>query len=483
MKLRRLAVLTALLLLCGCAAVRPELPRSGSASGSVTAEGSAIGSEETAPEAEQSTSEPEETPTIEVESAPQAEEAAISSEENPTIVLGDSSQAEDTSIMAEENATVDVGGSTRMEDGNTNPEESAQQAEENTAAPEESDQKTEENKPEAEQAPPARWDEATTFHHSLCFTGDVNLAEGQYTTAALDSDGLKRCVGKRLRRAMRKADVLCVNNEFAYTSRGTPLEGKAFTFRADPGRTAVLQKLGADVAIVANNHVYDYQEEGLVDTLDALEEAGIAAIGAGRNLKEASAVHYVELEGCTVALLAASRVEWSAQTRPATKDGMGVFYTAYDTKRLYKQVKKAKKKADFVVVCMHWGMEGTAELEEYQTQVGDALVEAGADLVVGDHPHQLQGVRFVKEKPVFYSLGNFWFNRREEYTMLLRVTLSGDKYGIREVRTQVLPAWQGGAKVKALRGAEGRAMLEWLCGLPGSNIQADEEGYLREKGE
>lgn len=339
----------------------------------------------------------------------------------------------------------------------------------------------------AEQSDPAgeipeQWDDATTFQHTLCFTGDINLAEGQYTTAALDSDGLKSCVSKTLRRHMRKADVLVVNNEFSYTTRGEPLEGKAFTFRANPSRTEVLKKLGADVAILANNHVFDYGEEGLSDTLDALDEAGIARIGAGRNLKEAAAVHYEQLEGCTVAFVAATRVEWSAQTRAATKEDMGVFQTAFDTDLLYQQVKKAKKKADYVVVCMHWGIEGTADLEDYQTQVGKGLAKAGADLVVGDHPHQLQGVKWVKKTPVFYSLGNFWFNRREEYTMLLKVTLSGDRYGVRKVRCQIVPAWQADAKVRYLSAPEEqRAMFDYLSSLPGSNIRISDKGVLKRK--
>lgn len=322
---------------------------------------------------------------------------------------------------------------------------------------------------------------AVPFHHTLCFTGDINLAEGQYTTAALDSDGLKSCVGARLRRHMKKAELLCINNEFAITDRGTPLEGKAFTFRASPQRTNVLQKLGADVAIVANNHVFDYGETGLLDTLDALSDAGIAAIGAGKDLKAASAVHYVELAGCTVALLAASRVEWSAQTRPAAKKTPGVFYTAYDTDLLCKRVRQAKKKADYVIVCMHWGMEGTSDLEEYQTQVGAALAEAGADLVVGDHPHQLQGVHFEGEVPVFYSLGNFWFSRKEEYTMLLEVHLKGDEKGNHSMHCQVIPAWHGNARVKALKGDAQREMFDYLEQLPGSDVTIDKNGMVSQK--
>lgn len=500
MNLRKLAVLTALLLLCGCSAAVPACPapqRDAPAASVTTAEQSAPAPEQSAPVSEVFSDDADcSAPFVEASaaapeaSAPAPEESAIGSDrsaaapdvspqsagESAPIVEETAQNAEKTSQTAEETdqqpaAAAPV--STEERDQTAAAPASAEENVQTAAAPASAKE---------EPAVPETWDEATTYHRTLCFTGDINLAEGQYTTAALDSDGLKKCVGKRLRRAMRKADLLCVNNEFAYTNRGTPLEGKAFTFRADPSRTAVMKKLGADAAIVANNHVFDYCEEGLTDTLDALSQAGIDAVGAGRNLKEASAVHYYDLDGCKVALLAASRVEWSAQTRPATEDGMGVFYTAYDTDLLYRQVKRAKKKADFVVVCMHWGMEGTADLEEYQTEVGKGLVKAGADLVVGDHPHQLQGVKFVKDTPVYYSLGNFWFNRREEYTMLLRVRLSGDKYGLREVRTQVIPAWQGGAKVRALSGDEGRAMFDYLAGLPGSNIRVDKDGFVTKKG-
>ena len=418
--------------------------------------------------------------------------SAAPAQEEPQSVSVPSTVKESVSASAEGAPAPE--GSATAEESTPAPEESTLAPEESAPAPEESTPAPEESAPAPESGAPAdasaaqpdaipeEWDKDSSFQYTLCFTGDINLAEGQYTTAALDSDGLKSCVSKTLRREMRRAEVLCVNNEFSYTTRGEPLEGKAFTFRANPSRTSVLNKLGADVAILANNHVFDYGEEGLSDTLDALDEAGIASIGAGRNLKEASAIHYEKLDHCTVAFLAATRVEWSAQTRAATKEGMGVFQTAYDTDLLCRRVKKAKKKADFVVVCMHWGMEGTADLEEYQTTVGKKLAKAGADLVVGDHPHQLQGVKWEKDTPVFYSLGNFWFNRREEYTMLLKVVLSGDKYGVRKVKYYVVPAWQGGAKVRYLSDSgEQRAMYDYLASLPGSNIRVSDSGRVRKK--
>ncbi len=350
------------------------------------------------------------------------------------------------------------------------------------AAGDRSDQTAEESsaEPEPETLEP---DPGTAYEYTLCFAGDVNLAEGQYTTAALDAYGLSSCVSETLRSYMTGADVMCLNNEFTYSTRGAALEGKAYTYRAAPSRVSVLEQLGVDVAVLANNHIYDYGEESLLDTLDTLDGAGIARIGAGENLEEASAIYYAELEHCTVAYLAASRVEWSAQTKPATSSSPGTFYTAYDTDLLYQRVQEASQQADFVVVYMHWGIEGTSSLEEYQVEVGDALVDAGADLVIGDHPHQLQGVRYYNGVPIFYSVGNYWFSRKEEYTMLVNVTLRGDKNGVNQVDCQIVPAYQqGNATVTWLEDPDSqRAMYDYLESLPGSNITVDDEGIMTEK--
>lgn len=380
----------------------------------------------------------------------------------------------DTSAAPEEEAPADASAAPEETEADT----SAKPAEEEPPA--EADASQPEEDPEAI---PEEWDEATRFEYTLCFSGDINLAEGQHTTNALDNKGLDNCVSETLRKYMTGADVMCVNNEFTYTTSKKVLKDKTYTFKANPSRVKVMQELGADIAILANNHVFDFTEQGLTDTLTTLQDAGIATIGAGNNLKEASAIHYVELEHCTVAYIAATRVEWSAQTQPATKKRMGVFYTANDTDLLCKRVAEAKENADYVVVCMHWGTEGTSELEGYQTSVGDLLIESGADIVVGDHPHQLQGVKFVEDKPVFYSLGNYWFSRKEEYTMLLNVLVAGDKYGVRQARYQVIPAQQlSSARVIWLDGSEEqKAMFKYLTSLPGSNIRINKNGFVTKK--
>ena len=103
----------------------------------------------------------------------------------------------------------------------------------------------------------------TGFDFTICFAGDINLDENWYTTRFLNEQpgGIYDCISQELVEVMRAADIMCLNNEFTYSTGGAPLPGKAYTFRADPARVEVLGQLGVDAVTLANNHVYDYGEE------------------------------------------------------------------------------------------------------------------------------------------------------------------------------------------------------------------------------
>ena len=151
-------------------------------------------------------------------------------------------------------------------------------------------------------------DPIVPYDYTLCFAGDVSLAGGSAPASALAARGLEGCFSPELLEAMAGADVMCLNSEFAFTDRGEPLAGKTYTFRADPALVSTYQEMGVDLAVLANNHVFDFGEAGLQDTLDTFRAAGLPYVGAGENLDEASAVWYAELEGCTVAYVAGSRM-------------------------------------------------------------------------------------------------------------------------------------------------------------------------------
>ncbi len=274
------------------------------------------------------------------------------------------------------------------------------------------------------------------------FTGDFSLAEGVGTTTYFHSvdDDLTECIDANLLSEMKSSDIMVVNNEFAYTTRGEALKGKDYTFRADPKYCDSLDLMGTDVAGLANNHVYDYGEIGLLDTLDTLTENGIPVIGAGRNIDEASEPVYFIANGKKIAIVAATQIERSTKyTKEATENSAGVLKTLSPL-RYVNAIQKAKQNADYVICFVHWGTEGTHNYGRDQELLARAFVEAGADAIVGGHTHCLQGVDVIDGVPVFYSLGNFYFSQDPEMpadydTAMAQVVVESDG----SIQARILP--------------------------------------------
>ena len=336
-----------------------------------------------------------------------------------------------------------------------------------------------EPEPEPEPQPEPEPEPVEPYDVTLCFAGDVSLADGSVPAQALASRGLEGCFDQTLLDAMAQADLMCLNSEFAFTTRGEQ-QDKNYTFRADPDLISVYQELGVDLAVLANNHVFDYGETGLQDTLDTFRSAGLPYVGAGENIDEASAIFYAELDGCTVASIAGCRGEWAAATRGATERQSGVFRTAESNALICQRIAEARENADFVVVYEHWGMEGDTVLEEYQTDSGREFIDAGADVVVGDHPHVVQGIEWYNGKPIFYSMGNYWFSSMGRYTMLLQVELQKDDTGATSTGFRLVPGWTQGGKVSALTDPDSqREFYDYLEGIS-INAAISDDGLVTE---
>lgn len=245
----------------------------------------------------------------------------------------------------------------------------------------------------------------------LEFTGDFSLANDISTVKYLRDRGndITKCFSPNLLKEMRGADIFSVNNEFCYSTRGEALKGKDYTFRANPTDCALLKNIGVDFVNLANNHSYDYGEEALLDTLDTLSVYNIPYVGAGRNLDEASRPLYYVLNGRKIAFVSATQIERSANyTREATESSAGVLKTLKPD-RYVSVIQEASKNADIVIAIVHWGTEGNDRYGADQVELARAFVDAGADCIIGCHSHCLQGVEFIDNVPVFYSLGNYWF--------------------------------------------------------------------------
>ena len=157
----------------------------------------------------------------------------------------------------------------------------------------------------------------------------------------------------------------------------------------------ILKEMGVDIVSLANNHAYDYGERSLIDTMATLKQAGIHYVGAGHNLEEAMSPVYFEVQGKTIAYVAASRAEKYRMTPQATEDAPGILL-CYDTKLFLKAIEEAKKNADYVIAFVHWGTEYSYELEKVQRVTGKEYLDAGADIVIGAHSHCLQGIEYYE---------------------------------------------------------------------------------------
>lgn len=319
------------------------------------------------------------------------------------------------------------------------------------------------------------------YDFTICFAGDINLDENWATTQYLNTcqNGIWDCISGDLMEKMRSADIMCLNNEFTYSEQGTPMSGKAYTFRAHPSRVSVLQEMGVDIVKLANNHVYDYGKAALLDTFTTLENAGIKYMGAGRNLSEAMKPVYVELDGVRVAFVAASRAEKNKMTPQATDREPGIL-RCYDT-TLFKQViGEADKYADIVIAYVHWGTEYSFTLESAQKTTGREYLDAGADVIVGAHTHCIQGMEYYKGKPIIYSLGNFWFNEKYLDSMLLELHFSSD--GVSEnLHVQITPAKQAGCQTRTITdAAEKTNIFSFLEGCS-INTTIDKSGRVLPK--
>ena len=187
---------------------------------------------------------------------------------------------------------------------------------------------------------------------------------------------------------------------------------------------------------------------------------------------------YLEVEGKTIALVAASRAEKYKMTPQATDTEPGIL-RCYDTELLLQAIRDGKENADICIAFVHWGTEYSFELEQVQTDTGREYLDAGADAVIGAHSHCLQGMEYYDGKPIIYSLGNYWFNSKTLDTMLLQLHFSGDDTGT-QLAVEVIPAVQAGCRtVYASQSEERRRIFDFLESIS-VNVEISDQGIVTE---
>lgn len=316
---------------------------------------------------------------------------------------------------------------------------------------------------------------------TISFAGDILFDPGYSIYASYKQRGydINQCISEDLLQKMHGADIMMVNNEFPYSDAGAPLENKMYTFRAPTAAVSTLDEMGVDIVSIANNHTYDYGEQAFLDTLTTLENAGMPYVGAGRNIEDASRPYYYVVDGKKIAIIAASQIEktWSPDTKGATETTPGVF-RCLDAENLCNAISKAKEECDFVILYVHWGTESTDQLDNLQLSEVTKYVDAGADLIIGDHPHVLQPVGYVKGVPVIFSMANFWFNSKTQDTCFVTLTLNTDDASIDTLKFE--PCLQSNMSVSLLHNEEKDRVLNYMRSIS-HTANIDSEGYITEK--
>lgn len=233
-----------------------------------------------------------------------------------------------------------------------------------------------------------------------------------------------------VRRIMAPADLRFVNLESTISDQGetqSPINKLVFT--APPPAAAALARADIDIVALANNHAWDYGRSALFETFERLDAAGVPYVGAGKSVEQAYAPRVVEAAGYRVAFVAVTDI-WNQEIHPHPGKQ---FVADAELEPLVAAVKKARGMADvdFVVVSYHGGYEYVDQPHEQTRELLRAAVDAGADAVIGHHPHVLQRVAFYRGKPILYSLGNFLMRMVTgkpwtEYGALARLTLRPD---------------------------------------------------------
>jgi poly-gamma-glutamate synthesis protein (capsule biosynthesis protein) len=300
----------------------------------------------------------------------------------------------------------------------------------------------------------------------LVLAGDVMLGRG--VDEALTTMRPSEVWGDLLPH-FRDADARIVNLECALTrsKRRWERAPKVFHFRAAPSAVAVLQAAGIDACSLANNHVLDFEEVGLLETLDTLDRAGIRHAGAGRDL--AAARRPALIAGGRVALLSITDNE-PGFAAEANRPGVNFFATAGT--RALDWIERAaasarRAGAEIVVLASHWGPNMVMRPAPEIRALARGAIERGVDVYFGHSAHVAQGVEIHDGKPILYDTGDFVDDyavdpgMRNDWSFLFRLDFDGRRFE----RLEMVPAALSYARTKAAAGAEAELMRERMAGL------------------
>lgn len=231
-------------------------------------------------------------------------------------------------------------------------------------------------------------------------------AIGDISFMSVNGDELAEKVFSSIASIFTDADFVVANLESPLLVQGESVSGKC-TLHGNPGWAAIMRDAGVNLVSLANNHLMDFGIDGLMATTKALNAASIMHVGAGNNIKEANAPVFAHIGQVRIAYLARTSVVVASPCY-AGANLSGV--ACLDVEETKRNIRACKKQADLVILLIHWGLEGYAYPSPSQRIIASELINAGVDVILGHHPHVLQGVEKFGDTLVCYSLGNFVFD-------------------------------------------------------------------------
>jgi poly-gamma-glutamate capsule biosynthesis protein CapA/YwtB (metallophosphatase superfamily) len=273
-------------------------------------------------------------------------------------------------------------------------------------------------------------------HHkhelTLGFAGDVMI--GRLVNDHIKTTGYTQLWGNALA-LLRCTDINIVNLETAIT-RCQKIVPKVFNYKTDPDNVRALQEGHITVANLANNHVRDFDDAGLIETIQTLDHAHIGHVGAGKDLQAAQRPLIIRKHGITVGILGFTDNE---PTWKAGENKPGINYIQIgDIETVAKCVNTIRSKVDFVIVTIHWGPNMRTQPSKEFISFAHQIIDVGVDIIHGNSAHVFQGIELYKGKLIMYDTGDFIDDYaidpklRNDQSLFFEVTLS--KKGIKSIR-------------------------------------------------
>ncbi len=315
---------------------------------------------------------------------------------------------------------------------------------------------------------------------TLSFVGDIYVSPMMYEH--YQASGISGVISEKIQNIFKSVDIAAADHEYVCGDlpESYKVDYQQYTFLTPSAREGILKDFSFDVMTLANNHMMDYGTEGLASTIREIKKQGIETIGGGSDLSQAMAPYIKEVNGKKIAILAATRVvpqiDWYAQ-----KDKAGLMTTYEQTDR-FQMLKeeitrlKTEENCDIVIMYVHWGNDSDKTILGNQVTLGHGYIDAGADIVIGNHTHVLQGMDFYQGKLICYGISNFLFGSYHSDTMVLTLEIDEANH----ITPKMLPCSSEMFYTTEIEGEAAENMFRYIESMS-ENVSISSDGIITEK--